>query len=358
MPRTLRALCRVLTLAVASGLGLAGPAAAEGWQVEYREPPFDFDRPALRAEYRPLARAARPWRFCISYPHLKDAYWLSVNYGMAAEAARLGVRFRLVEAGGYPNLSRQIEQIEQCLGEGADALIVGAVSYDGLSDLLERVSRTMPVIASVNDVADRGVTAKVGVSWRDMGHAAGQVIARAHPAGSAPVRVAWFPGPEGAGWVRFVDAGFREALAGSAAEIVETLHGDTGLDQQVQLVETALARHGDLDYIAGSAPTAEAAISVLRSRGLDGRIGIVSDYMTHAVMRGLQRGKVLAAPTDHPVLQGRLSIEMAVRAVEGSLERRHVGPPITLVSAGPGAAAALGAETLAPASFAAVFDGE
>ncbi|MCV2866626.1 TMAO reductase system periplasmic protein TorT [Defluviimonas sp. WL0075] len=330
-------------------------AGAENWQIEYRDPPFDFSRPAHIADYTPLEHAAQAWRFCVAYPHLKDAYWLSVNYGMVEEARRLGVTFHLVEAGGYPNLDRQKEQIEDCVAQGADGLIVGTVSFEGLSDVLERIAQTIPVIASVNDIADRGITAKIGVSWFDMGAAAGRVVAEAHPAGSDPVRVAWFPGPDGAGWVRFVDAGFRAALRGSSAEIVDTAYGDTGLEIQVRLVETALEAHPDIDYIVGSAPTAEAAVSILRARGLEGRIRIVSDYMTHAVMRGLQRGKIIAAPTDFPVFQGRLSIEMAVRAVEGQLAFAHAGPGIALVRAG-SASAARATESFAPASFVPVFD--
>lgn len=344
-------LLSVLLIFVTAGL------RAEEWPVEYWNPSSGFSLPSRTALYRPLDHAAQPWRFCIAYPHLKDAYWLSVNYGMVEEARRLGVKFRLVEAGGYPNLERQIEQIESCVANGADGLIVGAVSFDGLSDLFERISRSIPVIASVNDVADRGVTAKVGVSWYEMGAAAAKVVADAHPAGSPPVRIAWFPGPESAGWVTFVDAGFRDALRNSSAKIVDTLHGDTGLEIQVRLVETALSEHPDLDYIVGNAPTAEAAVSILRARGLEGRIKVVSDYMTHAVMRGLRRGKILAAPTDYPVFQGRLSVEMAVRAVEGRLVFRHAGPRIALIS-GESGTSLPASEAFAPASFVPVFDME
>ncbi len=342
-------------LSLALLLLMPSALCAEDWPIEYRDPPFDFSRPAHSALYAPLDRAAGPWRFCVSYPHLKDAYWLSVNYGMVEESRRLGVKFRLVEAGGYPNLQRQIEQIESCVAKGADGLIVGAVSFDGLSSTLERIAQSMPVVASVNDVADRGISAKVGVSWYDMGAAAANVIAEAHPAGSEPVRVAWFPGPEGAGWVEFVDAGFRDALRNSSAEIIDTLYGDTGLEIQVRLVESALESHPDVDYIVGSAPTAEAAVSILRARGVEEQIRIVSDYMSHAVMRGLQRGKIVAAPTDYPVLQGRLSIEMAVRAVEGRLTVRHAGPAVTVVRSG-SAAFVRAAESLAPASFVPVFE--
>ncbi len=69
--------------------------------------PFDDDSPALPLSYEPLGHAQKPWHICAIYPHLKDTYWLSVNYGMVEEARRLGVNFTLYESGGYPNLARQ-----------------------------------------------------------------------------------------------------------------------------------------------------------------------------------------------------------------------------------------------------------
>lgn len=336
-------------------MGLPLTSAAEDWALQVHEVPFDYTSPTRDIIYEPLPAAKRPWRFCVSYPHLKDAYWLSVNYGMVQEAQRLGVGFRLVEAGGYPNLERQIDQIMNCVAQGADALIVGTVSFAGLTPAIETLSAKVPVIAAVNDIADAGVTAKAGVSWYDMGAAAGRVVAARHPAGTEPVALAWFPGPFGAGWVGFVDKGFRDAIAGSAAHIVETKYGDTGREIQVTLVEELLESGIHVDYIVGSAPTAEAAVSILRARGLQDQILIVSDYMTHPVFRGLRRGRILAAPSDFPILQGRLAIEMATRAVEGSLEIHHAGPAIVTVTND--TLELLGTDgSLAPASFLPVFE--
>ena len=45
------------------------------------------------------------------------------------------------------------------------------------------------------DIDNRGVSAKSGVSWVDMGRAIGAYFASMHPRGSPPVRVAWFPAP-------------------------------------------------------------------------------------------------------------------------------------------------------------------
>jgi periplasmic protein TorT len=345
---------RKAVLAAILGAGLVGPVQAEIWQLEARAVAFDDTSAAVPMRYTALDHAARPWRFCVLYPHLKDAYWLSVNYGMVEEARRLGVAFDLFEAGGYPNLSRQIDQLKGCASDEFDAVILGAVSYEGLTAEVERIARLKPVIAAVNDIDDSGITAKASVPWTEMGAAAGRFIAKRHPKGSAPVRIAWFPGPQGAGWVTFVEAGFRAALADSSAQIVMTRFGDTGTEQQVLLVEEVLEAMPDIDYLVGSGPMAEAAVPILRARGLEGKVFVVSTYLSHAVYRGVVRGRILAAPTDSPVLQGRLSIEMAVRALEGSLIVRQAGPPIFVVTpetAGP----AVTGESLAPASFAPVF---
>ncbi|MBC8269059.1 MAG: TMAO reductase system periplasmic protein TorT [Rhodospirillaceae bacterium] len=306
-------------------------AGEDSWFLETWERPFDYSSPSRMIEYHPLDSASNKWRICAAYPHLKDSYWLSVNYGMVEEAKRLGVSLRVVEAGGYPNLARQIDQVRECTAKNTDILVVGTVSFEGLTSTLKDIASRIPVVAVVNDIADEGITAKTGVSWISMGRHIGEFLARAHPKGSAPVRIAWFPGPLGSGWVPFVEDGFRSALVGSSAEIVTTKYGDTGKEIQLVLIEEALEEWPDIDYIVGSAVTAGAAVSVLRAKGFSERIKVLADYFTHAVYRGIKRGKILAAPTDFAVVQGRLGIEQAVRVLENKLSLKHVGPAIELV---------------------------
>ena len=332
----------------------AGAAQAETWQLDAWDPPFRYDGRPQSLDYQPLERAERPWRLCASYPHLKDSYWLSVNYGMVEQARQLGIHLEVVEAGGYPNLERQRQQIADCVARGAEALIVGTVSFDGLSDLMVELAARIPIVAAVNDIADAGISAKAGVSWAEMGYAIGRYFAERHPAGTAPVKLAWFPGPKGAGWVRFVETGFIQGLQGSAAEVVVTKFGDTGTEIQTILIEEALEEHPEIDTIVGSAVTAEAAVSVLRARGLTDRIEVLADYFTHGVFRGIKRGKILAAPTDSPVMQGRLAIDQAVRLLEGKPVVEHAGPRIVVID--PASIDSLALEnSLAPAWFNPVF---
>ncbi len=338
------------TVALLSILLIGGSARAETWRLETWSVPFDYSSDSRFINYKPTKVASRVWHLCIAYPHLKDAYWLNVNFGMVQEARRLGVAFTLVEAGGYPNVERQNQQIEQCVAEGADALIVGPVSFRGLKDAIINAAKTMPVLATVNDIENVGITAKSGVSWITMGREAGEYLAKRHPAGSDPVAVAWFPGPQGAGWVDFIETGFKRGLVGSAVKIVVTKWGDTGKEIQRTLVQEVLESHPEVDYIVGNALMAEAAVSTLLNRKLENKIGVVSTYFTPAVYRGIRRGRILAAPTDSPVMQGRISIDQAVRILEGRSFVKHAGPQILMVNEDNWQDINI-SDSLAPASF-------
>ena len=315
-----------LLLCLLSPLSEAGP-----WRLVTWSRPFDYTSPTVVQDYTPLAASTRPWRICVSYPHMKDAYWLSVNFGMVEQASISKLGFNLVEAGGYPNLARQIKQIKECTEQGVDALIIGTVSFEGLTPTLKEIAKRIPVIATVNDIADAGITAKTGVSWTTMGAVVGEYLTRLHPRGSKVVKVAWFPGPQGSGWVPFVNKGFRSTAAKGASEVVITKWGDTGKEEQRTLVQDALESGVKFDYIVGNALAAEAAVSLLRAAGKSEQIGVLSTYLTHAVYRGIKRGRIIAAPTDSPVMQGRISIDQVLRVLEGQAYLKHTGPEIIMV---------------------------
>ncbi len=320
----------LLNFALALWLGSINPALAT--DVVRQEPPFAARAQAVRAPYVPSLPATRRWKLCIVFPHIKDAYWLAVNYGMVQEAQRLGVELRFLEAGGYLNLQTQRAQVKTCASDHqTQALILGTVSFNGLSDLIVEAAHRIPVLAAVNDINNKGIAAKVGVSWYDMGRLTGEYLVAHLPSGGGQVAIAWFPGPHDAGWVPFVDHGFREAISGSPIVIAATRWGDTDKALQRNLVQDVLDEHPKVSYLVGNALMAEAAISVLRERKLQDKVQLISSYFTPAVYRGISRGRILAAPTDSPVLQGRLSIAQAVDLLEGRAPARQLGPAVEMV---------------------------
>lgn len=313
----------------------AGARAENKWHpldVDVWTPPFNSDLKRTTKSYSAVEQAAKPWRVCVSIPHLKDPYWGAVNYALIDEAKRVGIGLRLVEAGGYGNLEVQRRQIGECMASGADALIVSSISADGLNDLVSRyVGQGKPVIDLINGMASTDITARAGVDFFDTGFAIADYIRKKHAGSSEPVRVAWFPGPDGATWVRQGDLGFRAGIEGSPIRIVASAHGDTGRATQRNLVEKALEEYSDLNYIVGTTVTADAAVEILRRRGLTGKIKVLSYYYGPGVHRGIRRGYVVAAPTDLQAIQARISVDLTVRALEGKAFFKHVGPKVMVV---------------------------
>ncbi len=326
----------ILASSLAIGASLIWQSASAAtwfpYKAEATEPPFAQAGKKVMMDYTPLVKASKKWDICVAFPHMKDAYWLGVDYGVIEEAKRQGVKLHLVEAGGYTNLSKQISQIEDCVARGANAVVIGAISSDGLNNVVKTLAtRKIPVVDLVNGISSTNVAAKSLVSFYTMGQSTGEYLAKKHPAGSPTVKVGWFPGPAGAGWVEAAHKGFMDAIKGSAVVALDPKYGDTGKEAQAKLVEDVLQANPDLAYIAGTAVTAEAAVGILRSRNLDKKVKLLSFYMTPGVFQGIVSGRILAAPADSMVIQGRIAIDQAVRLLEGKAVTRHVGPKIFVV---------------------------
>jgi protein TorT len=213
----------------------------------------------------------------------------------------------------------------------AQALIVGAISADGLNSVVaDYADKGLPVIDLINGINSDKIAARVAADFYDMGLAAGKYLTTLQP-DTTPTKVAWFPGPAGAGWVEAGDKGFRAALNGSSLSILEGGFGDTGLAAQTRLIEAVLDAHPDIDFIAGTAVSAEAAVQVLQKRNLEQRIKVIAYYFGPGIYRGIKRGAILAAPSDSQAVLARISIDQAVRALEKQRLIRHLDVTIKMV---------------------------
>lgn len=327
--------------------------AAEWYPLKVRS--TSEEGKATLVDYTPLAKASKDWSICVSFPHMKDPFFLAADYGVIEEAKRLGVRVQVLDAGGYTQLATQVSQIENCVAGGAQAVVLTAIARDGMNKLLaELKKKNVPVIDTINGVSSKDVAARVLTIPRDEAFRSGEYLATKHPAGGKPVKVGWLPGPAGAGFVEAFNAGFHDGIKGSAVEIAETKYGDVGKEVQARLVEDMLQTHKDLDYIVGTAVMVEAAVPILRARNLQDKVKLVSVYMTPGTLQNLKSKRIDASGGTPVVLLGRVMLDTAVRALENKIEYRDVGllgsvyTPATVDKFDQGSA-------LAPADFRPVF---
>lgn len=300
---------------------------------------------------------ANDWNVCAVLPTLSDPYWVAVDYGLTKEAKRLGIGLDVFDAGGYTELSTQLNQIDDCVAGGADAVVIGAISFDGLDAKVEQLEADgIVVIDGLNGIASDKVSAHAVLNWREMGSMVAEYL---KSKGSAE-HVAWFPGPPGAGWAEDANDGFVDAIKGSSVTVGDTKYGDTTKDVQLSLVEDTLQADDEVTVVAGTAVTAEAAVAGgIKNDDTE----IVADYLIPTTFDAIEDGSISCGVSDHPVVQARMTIDMATRLLEGiplDDDKGRSFPAPTLVC-GPAAGAAenLGDfvtdSTFAPDSFKPVF---
>lgn len=303
-----------LTAIAVAALGQPGTATAadKWWPVKV----YDFDSGSAKVtEYSPLPKASKPWNICVLFPHMKDTFWVAVDYGVVEEARRLGVNMTLYQAGGYENLPKQLSQFDDCMAGNFDAIVVGPISEAGLTKKFqEGMAAGKPIISTVNPVPKAKITAKMFVDFDTMGEQTGSYLVKAMDGKTA--KVGTFPGPAGSGWAEQFLAGFKKATSGHKnVTILADKFGDSGVAVQFGLIQNALQAYPDMNVIWGCAPAAEAAIGAVAEAGRNG-ILIESSYENQAMLDDLKSGKILGFATQYPVLEGRVAIDTAVRILE------------------------------------------
>ncbi len=288
-------------------------------------------------DWTPPAKANKPYTIGVSFPHLKDPYWLAVNYGIISEAERLGVGIQLVAAGGYTELSKQVDQIENLSQQGVNGIILGAISYTALDPVVgEIVKKGTPVVEVINDIQAPSIKAKALVSFFDMGYHAGEFVMQ-DAKDKKEVNVIFLPGPAGSGWAPDTLDGFKDATSKFSGKIniLAVKWGDTGKNVQLELIENALKTFPKVDYIVGNAVAADAAVGPIAEQGRK-EVKVVSTYIIPPLYEKIKDGSVAAAPSDLTVTQGQMAVDAMVRILNGEVPGKdfpfRAGPIIPTIT--------------------------
>lgn len=303
-------------IAVAALMTLVQAGAARAGDNWWPAKVYDFDSGQQKVvDYSPLPRAEKPWNICVLFPHMKDTFWVAVDYGVVQEAKHLGVNMTLYQAGGYTNLPKQLSQFDDCLAGNFDAVVVGPISEAGVMKEFQKGMATgKPIISTVNPAPKAQVTSKMYVDFVTMGEQTGNYLVKYLNGKEA--KVGAFPGPAGSGWAEQFLEGFKKAVAGhSNIKIVTEKFGDSGVAIQLGLIQNALQAFPDMNVIWGCAPAAEAAVGAIAEAGRK-NILIESSYEDQAMLDDLNSGQILGFSTQYPVLEGAVAIDSAVRALE------------------------------------------
>lgn len=252
-----------------------------------------------------------------STPAVNTEFWVNMYYGVVDEAARQGVRVIALDAGGYNNITRQIQQIQDLIQRRVDVLLVGATNAQAIAPVVEQaVARGIPVVGLSSLPATDRLAIRVGADHYDMG--ALQARAMAEAIGGRGT-VAVMAGPAGASWSEERRDGFRETIA-EYPDITIVAEQWTNSDRLsgLTLMEDWISRFPDLAGVYGATDDLSAgAADALEAANLTGQVVVTGSNLSQIGRQYLTEGKIFANTAQQVVLQGRLGVQNAIKMLLG-----------------------------------------
>jgi len=285
--------------------------------------------------FYPAKPATKPWRIAVLIPHLKDPFWLGVNYGIIEQAKRLGIEVKIFVADGYNDLIGQLMHMEQAIEEKFDAIIISPISMTENDKSIKKAKNAgIPVFMAVNDMRSDDLTLKVNALVYDMGRKSMEwVIKDAQKSKLKKINIALLPGPKGAGWVIAEVDGTMSAIKKSPIKVnvCDIKYGESGPVEQAHLTEELIKKHGDkINYLIVCNVGAFAAVLPVKEAGLLGKIKIVGNDLVSESVKAIAKGEIAAASDTRGVDIVRVAVNSVVNYLEGRIKKSEMPHDIIL----------------------------
>lgn len=223
---------------------------------------------------------------------------------------------KLITMNPAMDVSLQINQIEDMIAQGIDAIFLNPVDWEGIRPALVMLEEAgIPIINYDTEVKDfKYVTAYVGSDNKNAGRVAGEDLVKRYPDGG---KIAVLDSPT-MNSINDRIAGFMEAIEGKGFEIVAQQDAKGDLETALGITEDILQAHTDIIAImGGNDPTALGALAAVKAAnrtdiaiyGVDG-----SPDAKAAIAEG---SPLVGTGAQSPIQIGKKSVEVAYKILNG-----------------------------------------
>lgn len=234
------------------------------------------------------------------------------------------------------DVSLQINQIEDMISQGIDAIFLNPVDYEGVLPGLEMLEEAgVEIINYDTEVADMDyVTSYVGSDNYNAGYVVGQDVVEKFPDGAEVIIVESIE----INSIRTRVEGFEDAIAeADNIEVVARQDGRGDLQTSMEVTEDLLISNPDVDVIfGGNDPTALGALAAAQSQGYDDgdELHIYGVDGSPDLKGELVKGDSLIAGTgaQSPISIAETSVEVAYKVLNGEDYEENIPVETFLIS--------------------------
>ena len=243
-----------------------------------------------------------------------DQHWITLNEGAQKAAAELGVTVTFM-APNTKDDAQQIEQVNNAVSAGCQAIVVAANGPDAISSALNEAIAAGVKVVYVDSPANVEAEATFSTDNKAAGQTAGEtMLAELEAQGitSGSIGIVNVNAATASTVAR--EEGFRAAFEGTDFELLETQYGEGDAAKSQSIAENYITQGvvGIFGCNEGSTTGAGNA-----NKAADGSVIVVGFDKSDAILGLIEDGFVLATMAQNPDVMGYEGVKAAVAALNG-----------------------------------------
>ena len=244
-----------------------------------------------------------------------DQHWVTLNEGAQKAAAELGATVTFM-APNTKDDAQQIEQVNNAVAGGYQAIIVAANGPDAISSALKEAAAQGVKLIYVDSPANVEAEATFSTDNTAAGKTAGEtMIAELEKRGVTEGKIGIINVNAATASCVMREEGFRSAFEGTAFELLETQYGEGDAAKSQTIAENYVIQ-GVVGIFGCNEGSTTGAGNAIKASGSDAIVGVGFDK-SDAILGLIQDGYLLATMAQNPDVMGYEGVKAAVAALNG-----------------------------------------
>ena len=243
-----------------------------------------------------------------------DQHWVTLEEGAMKAASELGVEVVNMSPNAKDD-AQQIEQINNAVSSGCQAIVVAANGPDSVSSALQEASDVGVKIVYVDSPANVAAEATFSTDNKAAGKTAGEtMIADLEAKGITEGSIGIVNVNAATDSTVQREAGFREAFEGKAYTLLETQYGEGDAAKSQTIAENYITQ-GVVGIFGCNEGSTNGAGNAVKAAAAD--VVVVGFDKSDAILGLIEDGYILATMAQNPDVMGYEGVKAAVAALKG-----------------------------------------
>ena len=243
-----------------------------------------------------------------------DQHWVTLNEGAQKAAEELGVTVTFM-APNTKDDAQQIEQVNNAVAGGYQAIIVAANGPDAISSALKEAASQGVKIVYVDSPANVEAEATFSTDNKAAGKTAGEtMIAELTAKGITSGKIGIINVNAATASCVMREEGFRSAFEGTGFTLLETQYGEGDAAKSQSIAENYITQ-GVVGIFGCNEGSTNGAGNAVKAAGAD--VVCVGFDKSDAILGLIEDGHLLATMAQNPDVMGYEGVKAAVAALNG-----------------------------------------